>query len=531
MHGPSSATGAPSADATRLQPVQCQTRDCCATRQSRTRRHPTIAASTLTPALSISRIPHTLSKPFIKRYSSPHTQPSRMDDLLDLSWSDKPASGSSTSGGAKPPSGAGAFDFLSKPANPSAPNYSGRSTPLVPSPRPGSAARLQGRNGTNGTSTPAMGSGQRTPAMGASAPKPAIGGDAFSDLLGGSSSPASSGKNLSMAERAAKLAAEKAEKERREREQWGGFLDGFDAPKPASPAPVKPSSPAPSHPMLAPKPQPAVARTASPLSARTSPSPSSTTSAPKAGSFWDSDMAKSATPANDDHDDLDDFLGGSSKPTQVNPTGGDLLGGTTGSGSKSSGPSDPWDLDALAASVPSASDKPAEERNDRPSDFDYGNDFAEDDDDLLGGLGSTSAVSSSAPLELTSSAANLVEKPPRGKEPPRLHPISSVRSWRWVSRPLRPALLWLPRRRVWTSRLRSSRSSEEVVAVVGTRNWRWTTSVLPVRCRRARSARLSGEPGMRPAALVLHATLCADRPSRRTSTATSVISRLIRLSA
>lgn len=317
-----------------------------------------------------------------------------MDDLLDLSWSDKPASGSGSAGSAKPAgAGAGAFDFLSKPANPSAPNYSGRSTPLVPSPRPGSAAGAQGRLGTNGTSTPAMGSGQRTPLNAStSAPKAAVGGDAFSDLLGGASSPASSGKNLSMAERAAKLAAEKAEKERREREQWGGFLDGFDAPKPANPTPAKPASPAPSQPMLAPKPQPAIARTASPLSARASPSPSSTTSAPKPGSFWDSDMAKSATPANDDHDDLDDFLGGSSKPAQVKPTGGDLIGGTSGGASGPSGPSDPWDFDALAASVPS-SDKPKERSNDRPSDYDYGNDFAEDDDDLLGGLGSAPAVS------------------------------------------------------------------------------------------------------------------------------------------
>lgn len=318
-----------------------------------------------------------------------------MDDLLDLSWSDKPAAGSS---GAAKPSGAGAFDFLSKPANPSAPNYSGRSTPLVPSPRPTSAAGGPGRMGgaSNGTSTPAgMGSGQRTPlSAGASAPKPAIGGDAFSDLLGGASSPASAGKNLSMAERAAKLAAEKAEKEKREREQWGGFLDGFDAPKPTSPAaPAKPASPAPSQPMLAPKPQPAVARTASPLSERASPAPSSTASGPKAGSFWDSDVAKSATPINDDHDDLDDFLGGSSKPAQVKPTRGDLLGGASGGSSAPSGPSDPWDFDALAASVPASSDKPKDKTNDRPSDFDYGNDFAEDDDDLLGGLGSGPAVS------------------------------------------------------------------------------------------------------------------------------------------
>lgn len=196
-----------------------------------------------------------------------------------------------------------------------------------------------------------------------------------------------------MAERAAKLAAEKAEKERREREQWGGFLDGFDAPKSASPAaPAKPASPAPSQPMLAPTPQPAVARTASPLSKTASPTTRSP--APKPGSFWDTDAAKSATPANDNHDDLDDFLGGSSTPAQVKPTGGDLLGGTSGGDAKpTGGPSDPWDFDALAASVPSSAEKPKESSHDRPSDFDYGNDFAEDDDDLLGGLGSGPAVS------------------------------------------------------------------------------------------------------------------------------------------
>lgn len=319
-----------------------------------------------------------------------------MDDLLDLSWSDKPASGAGTrpSGAG---AGAGAFDLLSKPSNPGAPNYSGRSTPLVPSPRPASAAGSAARMGgaSNGITTPAgPGTGRHTPlSAGAAAPKPAIGGDAFSDLLGGSGGPggASSGKNLSMAERAAKLAAEKAEKERRDKEQWGGFLDGFEAPKPGPAA--KPASPAPPQPMLAPKPQPAVARAASPMSERPSPAPSSTASVTKPGSFWDSEVAKSATPANNDSDDLDDFLGGSSKPAQVKPSGGDLLGGASGGSSAPSGPSDPWDFDALAASVPAPSDKPKERSNDRPSDFDYGNDFAEDDDDLLGGLGSAPAVS------------------------------------------------------------------------------------------------------------------------------------------
>lgn len=332
------------------------------------------------------------------RTNAPHSQhfdiEKRMDDLLDLSWSDKPASGA----GSKPstPAGAGAFDFLSKPSNPNAPDYSGRSTPLVPSPRPSSAAAgLKSGASTNGNLTPsATGSGRHTPLYaGAAAPKPAAGGDAFSDLLGGSGG-ASSGKNLSMAERAQKLAAEKAEKERREREQWGGFLDGFESgPKPvraAAPGAVNQASPVPSQPMLAPTPKSAAPRTASPLSER---APSSTPSASKSGSFWNSDASKASTPAPAAVDDLSDFLGGATKPAQIKPTGGDLLGGTSGGDSAPSGSSDPWDFDALDASIPAASDKPTGRAPERSSDFDYGNDFAEDDDDLLGGLGSAPAVS------------------------------------------------------------------------------------------------------------------------------------------
>jgi hypothetical protein len=324
-----------------------------------------------------------------------------MDDLLDLSWSEQPKP-------AKVGGSGSAFDLLSRPGQGN--YYSGSTTPLPPS-KPasatGSSANLAAMRGTPNPRN-------------AASPRPPAGPDAFSDLLGAAST---GGKSLSMAERQAQLAAQKAKEAEEERSRWGdgAFWDQLGSSSPA-PAPTAPA-PAPAQPLAAPTPAKPVAVAAlqpssRPASARPGssnsgsfwdmesslgqPKPQPQSQKPKAkppakGSFWDMESAlgqpePKKSPPKDDFD----LLNGS-KPSKDEISWDD---GLLGSGSKpATGPADPWDFDALSSSVPAGAPAAAE----------YG-----DDDDLLGELGKPvrKPSVSSVPTDPT---------PPPTATPPRTH--------------------------------------------------------------------------------------------------------------
>lgn len=305
-----------------------------------------------------------------------------MDDLLDLSWSEQPAK--------KPPAlGGSSFDLLSRPKG-QGNYYSGASTPLAPS-KPasnaGSSANLAGMRVTptlRSTASPRPGVGR------AASPAQPGAADAFSDLLG--MSGAGGGKNLSMAEKQAQLAAQKAKEAEEEKNRWGdgAFWDQLGGSKPAAqvqgiaaPTPAKAKVP------LGPALQPA-----------SSGSRPSSAAKKSAGSFWDTDSllgqpepakpkasSKSPSPPAKDAGSLwtdDDLLNGlSAKPAAKSSQKGEiswdddevLLGGSSSSSNlnkpaAAAAAADPWDFDALSSSVPQAS---------------AGRD--NDDDDLLGELG------------------------------------------------------------------------------------------------------------------------------------------------
>ncbi|BEI82576.1 hypothetical protein CcaverHIS002_0304440 [Cutaneotrichosporon cavernicola] len=291
-----------------------------------------------------------------------------MDDLLDLSWSEQPNPAAKGMGGS-------AFDMLSRPQGN---YYSGASTPAAskPASNTGSSANLAGMRATPGLRTTAS-------------PRPPPVSDAFSGLLGASTAPG--GKSLSMAERQAQLAAQKANAAEEERNRWGddAFWDqlGGSSTSSAAPASEKPlMAPQPAKPIsLAPALQPSSTTGSRAASTR----PTSATSAKKsAGTFWDVESAlgqpdkrkKSPSPPSKGGWGGGDFLNGS-KPAPAEAPQKDEISwddndGLLGSSSKPtpySGPADPWDFDALSSSIPAKS-APA---------VDYGG----DDDDLLGELG------------------------------------------------------------------------------------------------------------------------------------------------
>ncbi|KAL1407171.1 auxilin-like clathrin-binding protein required for normal clathrin function [Vanrija albida] len=296
-----------------------------------------------------------------------------MDDLLDLNWSSSSPATSSTAGngskssGTAPGSGrnsaaSSSFDLLSKPAG-AGPSYfhsSGTTprstTPLAPVPSQ-AGSRLNGLgaplNPSSRTATPSAPASRTSPAP--PAPK-SSGADAFSALLGGSG-PSGTGpgaKSMTMAERQAQLAAEKAAKEEHERLQFAGdagFWDKFGDEPSSSKSPT----------VVAPTPAPALkAAVLQPTSAPTSrPSSSAPPVKSTAGSLWD----------NDDFFSSDTVA--SSKASAPSPP------------APSAAPADPWDFDALSATVPAQS---STKQSHNKEDYSYG-DGEDEDDDLLGELG------------------------------------------------------------------------------------------------------------------------------------------------
>lgn len=382
-----------------------------------------------------------------------------MDDLLDLNWSSSPSSAKTTSTSTPPinaqqptqkPSST-AFDFLAQPASRSGtPNYYSAPAPLRAStpnqpfaPVPLSGANGGGENvqrlGLGAAVAPLRGSGTTTPSSaigtptipqpatvsnGATSGAGASGGlDVFSSLLSISSSGTGTGtgtaagagggggRNMTMAEKQAAMAEERRRKEEEDKKRFeaeGAFwdnlggssgsgsgsgngsksqaarkADGLDellgASSIAGPssstmmgaARVK-SATNGGIPILAPSPAPGAGAAPKPK-----PTPSS------AGTFWNS------------FDDTDDLLI-SSGPAKAT---------TTKTSRSPVPPSDPFDFDALAATVaPSVSSVPSHlngigkgSRNGGSgmrtpvSDFDFGDridrEEDDDDDDILGDLG------------------------------------------------------------------------------------------------------------------------------------------------
>lgn len=311
-----------------------------------------------------------------------------MDDLLDLSWSDsKGQNGGGESGSTSSKTGS-SFDLLSRPT-PNA-NYfssSGKSTPLQPALGTVSASPLN-----PASSVPTRnGSSAVTPARTQS---PAA-GDAFSSLLGVSSGGGK--QNLTMAEKQAELAAQRAADAEADKARWGNgdFWNKLEGGG-VSGSIVAPTPQNAKSQQLPKALQPELRDTSRPASAAPSPAPVQKDG--KAGTFWDShnllapaskSESRASTPASRPTsakpagefgwDDDDDLLGGPAvKPAakqkaqpnaQPQSWDDDLLGSGSKPSSKST--ADPWDLDALSSAVPESRDA-------------YGGDS---DDDLLGELG------------------------------------------------------------------------------------------------------------------------------------------------
>jgi len=248
-----------------------------------------------------------------------------MDDLLDLSWSDKPSKPtlqSQSAGATRQPTPTASFDFLSK--QPSKPNYYAGATPLRGStpqtaPLP-TTSRLQTRSTT---------------------PNPAS-SDAFSSLLSFAPGSNGTGKTLSLGERQQQAERERQEKAERERAQFeanGSFWDNLGS---SSIPPKNGSSSNGLGELLSPQPMP-FARPPSALNKTHTPTP----------------------PKRDLWDDDDTFLSGPSKPAAP----------------RSVAP-DPFDFDAFNETMNAPSSKSAQNPNRHTDPVLYDDDM---EVDLLGG--------------------------------------------------------------------------------------------------------------------------------------------------
>ncbi|KAK6904801.1 hypothetical protein I203_105619 [Kwoniella mangroviensis CBS 8507] len=300
-----------------------------------------------------------------------------MDDLVDLNWSDPSKPVSKTTTPQPTASSSSSFDFLSlsKPLSAGSggntPNYYS-STPIRSStPSQPLNTRLNGTSNTNDkpisrSGTPLQNS---TPQLGAGAGTG--GSDAFSSLLSmPSSSSSADNKNMSMAERQKALEDEKKRKDEEDRKRFeaeGHFWDNLGS---SSSSTIKPPAKTVVQQkddfddFLKPTPAPTSnARAKSPaqptssndiLSPTSSSGPSKSSSA--AGTFWDN------------HHDSDDLLSGSaSKPMQAQNS------------TSPAPPIDPFDFDALSASITQSSSQPQSNGN--------GHALGDDEFDILGDLG------------------------------------------------------------------------------------------------------------------------------------------------
>ncbi|WWD06239.1 hypothetical protein V865_004325 [Kwoniella europaea PYCC6329] len=300
-----------------------------------------------------------------------------MDDLVDLNWSDPSKPVSKTTTPHPTASSSSSFDFLSlsKPLSASpggnTPNYYS-STPMRSStPSQPLNPRLNGTCNTN--SKPISRSGtplqDSTPQLGAGAGTG--GSDAFSSLLSMPSSYSSAvNKNMSMAERQKALEDEKKRKDEEDRKRFeaeGHFWDNLGS---SSSSTIKPPAKTVIQQkddfddFLKPTPVPTSnARAKSPaqptssndiLSPTSSSGPSKSSSA--SGTFWDS------------HHQSDDLLSSSaSNPMQAQKS------------TSPAPPIDPFDFDALSASITQTSAQPQNNGN--------GHALGDDEFDILGDLG------------------------------------------------------------------------------------------------------------------------------------------------
>ena len=151
----------------------------------------------------------------------------RMDDLLDLDWSDQPKQSTApplhaSSNASRRATPNPTFDFLSKSAsgNGQGPNYYSSGTPPIRADTPRTAPLpVQPR-----ASTPSA--RPQTP----QAPPPPAGTDAFSSLLVLGDGPLGSAKKLSLADQQRQIAENKRKKEEHEKQQFtthGSFWDNL----------------------------------------------------------------------------------------------------------------------------------------------------------------------------------------------------------------------------------------------------------------------------------------------------------------
>jgi len=307
-----------------------------------------------------------------------------MDDLVNLDWSSKPLpptnGAKSAVGGTvlRPPAAAAAssFDFLTTTASGGGPSYYSSTplraaTPTLAPLKPSISGNARLASTLPARNTPVPNSSGKTATA---TPGSLTSGDAFSDLLSLGPSSSINNKQLSLADRQAKLAKEKEDREEREKHQFAGdgqFWERFGGE----------SQPGPSRtPTIALPSNMKVPVTIS------QPNPVKTNGM---GSFWnDNDLLSPS---------VSQVPTKSSTPLQksVVPRTAVL---------------DPFDFEALSASVGQLSSKASRNGNNSStgtsemrtpvSDFDFGEaDLAsmnEEDDDILGLLGRPAVVTREA---------------------------------------------------------------------------------------------------------------------------------------